>query len=64
MSKEDLERVYPVYPVKEGTVLSVIIPSKDNPDVLLRCITSLHFKEQPFEVEIIVVYNGSNDENK
>ncbi len=64
MSKEDLERVYPVYPVKEGTVLSVIIPSKDNPDVLLRCITSLHFKEQPFEVEIIVVDNGSNDENK
>ena len=64
MSEEDLNREYPVYSVKEGTVLSVIIPSKDNPDVLLRCIRSLHAKKQPFETEIIVVDNGSNGENK
>jgi len=64
MTEEDLNREYPVYPVKEGTVLSVIIPSKDNPEVLLRCIESLNAHEQPFETEIIVVDNGSSDENK
>ncbi|MBR4580994.1 MAG: glycosyltransferase [Lachnospiraceae bacterium] len=64
MSDEDLNREYPVLPVKEGTCLSVIIPSKDNPEVLFRCIESLKIKEQPFEVQIIVVDNGSSEENK
>jgi len=44
----------------EGAV-SIIIPSKDNPEVLATCLNSLCDLE---EVEIIVVDNGSNEENK
>ncbi len=45
--------------------ISVIIPSKDNPDVLFTCIHSLVEKTKtgnPYE--IIIVDNGSNAENK
>ena len=61
---EDKERLYPVYDIPAGTSLSVVIPSKDNPDVLLRCIDSLKAGTQSFPVQIIVVDNGSNDENR
>ncbi|MBP5565011.1 MAG: glycosyltransferase [Lachnospiraceae bacterium] len=47
----------------EQVKVSVIIPSKDNPDMLRRCIDSLGIKEKD-NVNVIVVDNGSNDENK
>ena len=45
--------------------ISVIIPSKDNPHLLVPCLDSL-FKYKAYEtsLEIIVVDNGSSDENK
>lgn len=42
--------------------VSVIIPSKDNPQVLGNCINSL--KRLNAQLEIIVVDNGSREENK
>ena len=62
-SEEDKNRRYPVYPAG-GRSLSVIIPSKDNPEVLIRCIESLKISGQPIAVQVIVVDNGSNDENR
>lgn len=50
---------------KEEEILSIIIPSKDNPEVLFHCIDSLFSKtrsKHPFE--IILVDNGSLEENK
>ena len=45
--------------------LSVIIPSKDNPVVLFQCIDSLIKRtETKSAYEILVIDNGSNEENK
>ncbi len=61
---------YPVFPSPEGKV-SILIPSKDHPEVLLRCVDSLTkvpaFSKQDSKkagIEIVVVDNGSNDENR
>lgn len=42
--------------------LSVIIPSKDNPEILKQCLDSL--QKQRAELEIIVVDNGSSTSNR
>ncbi len=51
----------------DDTLVSVIIPSKDHPDILFRCIRTLNevtaFPEG-VSFEIIVVDNGSSPENK
>lgn len=45
--------------------LSVVIPSKDNPKVLFQCIDSLITRTGTnCAYEILVIDNGSNDENK
>lgn len=46
------------------TGVSIVIPSKDNVEVLKRCLVSIgkHTKDIPYEV--ILVDNGSNEENK
>lgn len=57
---------YPVYGL-EGCgekKISILIPSKDNPEVLKTCIQSVKEKSTYKKYEIIVVDNGSNDENK
>ncbi len=47
------------------SLVSVIIPSKDNPAVLFTCIHSLIEKtECEFPYEILIMDNGSNAENK
>ena len=61
-SKQDKKRKFPVYALPEDTGVSIIIPSKDNPDVLLRLLESL--KKDPIRKQIIVVDNGSSEENK
>lgn len=45
-------------------LVSIIIPSKDNYDVLKRCIDSIKQKSTYSNYEIIVVDNGSNEDNK
>ncbi len=45
--------------------VSVIIPSKDNPEVLEKCLFSLTGQpERSTPIEILLVDNGSNEENK
>lgn len=46
------------------SLVSVIIPSKDNPAVLKKCLDALRRHTVPQELEIIVVDNGSNTENR
>lgn len=45
-------------------LVSIVIPSKDNPAILFQCIDSLIDITEYKNYEIIVVDNGSNDENK
>lgn len=45
-------------------LVSVIIPSKDNPAMLSRCIHSLREQTDYQNMEIIVIDNGSNGKNK
>ena len=52
------------YEVEDNPLVSIIIPSKDNYDILERCITSLDSITEYKNYEIILVDNGSNDENK
>ncbi len=50
---------------KEGQELvSIVIPSKDNPAVLSNCIHSLLEQTEYQNFEIIVIDNGSNDKNR
>lgn len=53
---------------KVKKMVSVIIPSKDNPSVLSLCIHSLlevtDFGDEKYKIQIIVVDNGSSLENK
>ncbi len=45
--------------------ISIVIPSKDNPDVLFFCIRSLVERtETTYPYEILIIDNGSNEENK
>lgn len=44
--------------------VSIIIPSKDNHEVLARCVNSIREKSTYKNYEIIVVDNGSSDTNK
>lgn len=57
--------------VRKKPMISVIIPSKDHPDILFRCLTSFLEKttadinvDNSFKYEFIIVDNGSNDENQ
>ncbi len=45
-------------------LVSVIIPSKDNPAVLSNCIHSLREETDYRNLEIIVIDNGSNEKNR
>lgn len=53
-----------VYEVVNNPLVSIIIPSKDNPAILKQCIDSLIGFTDYKNYEIIVVDNGSNDENR
>lgn len=52
------------YSSGKNPLVSIIIPSKDNPALLRQCLDSLTYKTEYKNYEIIVVDNGSNDENK
>lgn len=48
----------------EHDLVSIIIPSKDNPDILKCCLQSISKFTKCINYEIIVVDNGSNDSNR
>lgn len=45
-------------------VVSVIIPSKDHPELLEKCLNGVRDTAEGLEIEIIVVDNGSSAENR
>ncbi len=48
----------------EKRLISIIIPSKDNPEILGQCLHSIEKFSDCSPYEIIVVDNGSSDENR
>ncbi|MBP5343786.1 MAG: glycosyltransferase [Alphaproteobacteria bacterium] len=54
----------PIYHVVGNPLVSIIIPSKDHPDILFRCIDSIAEKTSYPNYEIIIVDNGSSKEHK
>jgi len=52
------------YVSRTNSKVSIIMPSKDNPEVIRRCIESVRYLTRYRNYEIIVVDNGSSDENR
>ncbi len=52
------------YKYQQYPKVSIIIPSKDNYDILKQCIISLYTVTDYSEYEVIVVDNGSNEKNR
>lgn len=44
--------------------LSIVIPSKDNPDILEKCVQAIAKAEKKLNYELIIVDNGSSEDNK
>lgn len=61
--KSKREEIEPIFN-DINSKISIVIPSKDNYNVLKRCIDSIRNKNTYKNYEIIVVDNGSNDGNK
>ena len=55
---------HPVYEVEGNPLVSIVIPSKDNPKVLEQCISSVYKLTEYKQFEVILVDNGSSAENK
>lgn len=49
---------------KDLPLVSIIIPSKDNPDLLKECIRNIRLNAGNVKYEIIIVDNGSKDDNR
>ena len=52
------------YHPQNNPLVSIVIPSKDNYEILKMCLTSVLEKTEYRNFEIVLVDNGSNDENK
>lgn len=52
------------YVLNDSDNVSIIIPSKDNPELLKRCFDSIIKYTKNTKYEIIVVDNGSNNDNR
>jgi len=55
-----------LYSLDEKTSVSIVIPSKDHPDILRQCLMSIasHKIDDMIDLDIVVVDNGSDAENK
>lgn len=53
-----------VYENEENPLISIIIPSKDNYDILMQCLNSIWSRTTYPNYEIVLVDNGSKDEVK
>lgn len=52
---------YPIYELEGEPLISIVIPSKDNEDVLKQCIRSVYRHTDYPNFEVIVVDNGSSE---
>ena len=57
--RKDVVQCYAVYDPREDDLVSIVIPSKDNFEVLKRCIDSIFEVPAGVAFEVIVVDNGS-----
>lgn len=55
--------VHNYYDISEDILVSIIIPSKDNVDMLTKCLESIK-KYSELKYEIIIVDNGSGEDNR
>lgn len=53
-----------VYEVKGQPMVSIIIPSKDNPSILQMCLDSISACTRYDNYELVIVDNGSSEENR
>ncbi len=53
-----------IYDLKRKPLISIIIPSKDNPHLIRTCVESIKKHAGDADYEIIVVDNGSNADNR
>lgn len=60
----DMYQYRVVYENEKQEKVSIIIPSKDNIELLFQCITSIRKYTQYSNYEIVVVDNGSDEENR
>ncbi len=60
----EIQQARIVYEPQGNPLVSIIIPSKDNFNIIERCIVSLVERTTYSNYEIIVVDNGSNEENR
>ncbi len=61
---EEIQEYRLIYHVPETPKISIVIPSKDNFEMLSRCVDSILAKTAYENYEIIVVDNGSRDESR
>lgn len=62
---QDIRDYYDSLRIREQAKgVSIVIPSKDNPEVLARCLKSIVHWTKDVSYEIIVVDNGSKEENR
>lgn len=61
---EDITQYRVVYEPQGNPLVSIIIPSKDNFKILRQCVYSIKNNTEYNNYEIIIVDNGSSDENK
>jgi len=53
-----------VYPVNEKPLVSIIIPTKDHPELLRQCVDSIVTATKYDNYELVIVDNGSLEDNK
>lgn len=61
---EEVTQYRVTYEPQNNPLISIIIPSKDNYDILCQCIKSIDEVSEYRNYEIIVVDNGSSEENR
>ena len=60
----DMYQYRVIYENEQQEKVSIIIPSKDNTELLFQCIASIRKYTQYPNYEIVVIDNGSNEENR
>lgn len=64
VSNKNVPIQYVYYQASKPHLISIIIPSKDNPHLIKKCLESIEKYTTMTDYEVIVVDNGSSEENK
>ncbi len=58
------KHIVPDFPGRKPVKVSIIIPSKDHPDMLERCLIGITSLTDYPDMELLIIDNGSTDENR